>query len=447
MFSRKDLWKLLIPLMIEQLLNALMGTADTMMVSNIGSAAISAVSLVDSINILIVNMFSALATGGAIVCSQYVGRCEPKKAEEAGRQLLLSVFGLSLLITFSCVAFRAPLLHLIFGAVEADVMKNALTYMLLTVLSYPFIATYNASAALFRAGGNSRLPMVVSMISNGLNIAGNALFIFVFHMGVAGAAFSTLLSRMLNAAVILYFQRNPRQPIAIRNYLSFRPHFKMIGTILAIGIPSGIENGMFQFGKLAIQSTVSSLGTTSIAANAMAAVIESFTSMAAIGIGLGMITVVGQCVGAGRMDEARKYIIKLSLYGEAAIFTSSMIMLLLTRPITLLGGMEPAAAGLCFQMSLAINLYKPAAWAFSFLPAYGMRAAGDVTFSMITSTITMWICRVSLTILMIRIFHLGAMSVWYGMFTDWTVRGVIFTWRYRSGRWATKKVIHDDSAH
>ncbi len=441
MFTKKQLWALLIPLMVEQVLNSLMGTADTMMVSNVGSAAISAVSLVDSINTLILNIFSALATGGAIVCSQYIGKQRTDSANAAGRQLILSMFVISTIISAVCVIFRAPLLSLIFGKVDADVMQNALIYMLITGLSFPFIGLYNASAALFRSSGNSKLPMTVSMISNCINIVGNAIFIFGLKLGVAGAALSTLTSRIFCAAVIMYIQTKPKQTIYISNYLAIRPDLPMVKMILGFGIPTGIENGMFQFGKLAIQSTVSTLGTTAIAAQAMTAVLEGFSSMAGMGIGLGMVTVVGQCIGAGRKDEAKRYILKLTWYGEVSIIISCVLLYLACDLITTLGGMEPEAASLCKQMTLAITIYKPIAWSFSFMPGYGMRAAGDVKFSMITSSITMWTCRVFLTIVLIRFFGWGPMAVWIGMFTDWTARSICFATRFFTGGWLKKKAV------
>lgn len=441
MFTKKQLWALLIPLMVEQILNSLMGTADTMMVSNVGSAAISAVSLVDSINTLILNIFSALATGGAIVCSQYIGKQRNDQANAAGRQLILSMFAISTIISAICVIFRAPLLSLIFGKVDADVMENALVYMLITGLSFPFIGLYNASAALFRSSGNSKLPMTVSMISNCINIVGNAIFIFGFKMGVAGAALSTLISRIFCAVVIMYIQTKPKQTIYIDNYLTIRPDFSMVKMILGFGIPTGIENGMFQFGKLAIQSTVSTLGTTAIAAQAMTAVLEGFSSMAGVGIGLGMVTIVGQCIGAGRKDEAKRYILKLTWYGEVSIIISCILLYIACDLITALGGMEPEAAAMCKQMTLAITVYKPIAWAFSFMPGYGMRAAGDVKFSMITSSITMWTCRVFLTVVLIRFFGWGPMAVWIGMFSDWTVRSICFAIRFFTGGWLKKKAV------
>ena len=430
--------------MIEQLLNSLMGTADTMMVSNVGSAAISAVALVDSINVLIINVFSAMATGGAIVCAQYLGRKEPDRARQAGRQLVLTVGVLSVAIMLLCVLFRGPLLRLIFGQVEPAVMANAQTYVLITGLSYPFIALYNAGAALFRAEGNSRLPMTISTVSNGINIVGNAILIFGLHLDVAGAALSTLLSRMFCAVMVLALLRKPRRPeqiLVVRDYSSIRPDFPLILSILAVGVPTGIENGMFQFGKLAIQSTVSIMGTTAIAAQAMTAVLEQLTSMAPIGIGLGMVTVVGQCMGAGEKEQARRYLILLTKYAAAAVALSCLAAAALVKPVTLLGGMEPAAADMTVRLTWLICLYKPFAWPLSFIPAYGMRAAGDVRFSMTLSTITMWTCRVVIAIVLARVFGLGPIAVWIGMFADWTVRSVCFALRFRSGKWLQKKVV------
>lgn len=443
MFTRKQIWSLLIPLMIEQLLASLMGTADTMMVARAGSAAISAVSLVDSINVLLIYVFSAMATGGSIICAQLLGRGEKREATDTGKQLLLTVLSISTLVMAVLAALRTPLLRLIFGQVEAAVMENARVYLLITALSYPFIALYNAGAALFRVDGNSRLPMAISTVANLINIGMNALLIFGFKMGVAGAAIATLASRVICAVAVLYFLRLPRQTIVIRDYLRIRPNFKRILHILAIGIPTGVENGMFQFGKLAIQSSVSTLGTTAIAAQAMAATLEIFSSNAQNGIGLGLMTIVGQCMGAGRKDEARQSIKRVTLYSEITTITVCAFVALLTRPITRIAGMEPEAAELTVRLVYLISIYKPLFWSLSYTPAYGMRAAGDVRYSMILSTSTMWLCRVVITTVLIRVMGFGPLGVWIGMFADWTVRAILYTRRFLSGKWMEKRVLQD----
>ena len=441
MFTNRMIRNLLIPVVLEQLLNSIMGTADTMMVSNVGSAAISAVSLVDSINVLVIQAFSALAAGGAIVCAQYIGQRNKEKANESARQVLFIITAISVAVSLICLVFQKPLLSLIFGSVEADVMRASETYFFYTALSFPFIAAYDSAASIFRAQDNTRGPMLISMISNVMNIAGNAVMIWGFHMGVAGAALSTLISRIFCAVVVLIQLRKDRQEIVVRDYIRIRPNWSMIKRILGIGIPSGVENSMFQLGKLAIQSTVSTLGTAAIAAQAMTNILETLNGIAAIGVGVGLMTIVGQCIGAGRQDEAVYYIKKLCVIAEVIIIISCLGVFALTKPITILGGMEKESADMCFHMMMWITIVKPLVWIMAFIPGYGLRAAGDVKFSMITSCCTMWACRFCLCVFLIRRLGFGPMGVWIGMFADWTVRSIIFTWRFHSRKWLQHKVI------
>lgn len=440
-FSNVDIRKLLIPIMLENLLASLMGTVDTMMVSNVGASAVSAVSLVDSINILVIQALSALAAGGAILCSQYIGSSNPKGANRAARQVFLVMTVLSVFISAICLVLRVPMLKFIFGSVEAEVMADSQAYFLFTLLSFPFIGLYDAGASIMRAQKDSKSPMTISIISNFLNIGGNAVLIFGLGMGVAGAAISTLVSRVFCAVVVIIKLRNPSQTICVNRYYTIRPDWDLIKRVLYIGIPSGIENSMFQFGKLAIQSTVSTLGTVAIAAQAMTNILENLNGIAAIGIGIGLMTVVGQCLGAGRKDEAVYYIKKLSLVSEVVIIASCLIIFILTKPITMLAGMEPASAQLCFEMITFITIVKPICWVPSFIPPYGLRAAGDVKFSMIVSCCTMWLCRVSLCIYLCRVWGFGPIAVWIGMACDWMLRSIIFTARFHSRKWLNHHVI------
>lgn len=443
MFSNRLICSLLIPVVLEQLLNSIMGTADTMMVSNVGSAAISAVSLVDSINVLVIQAFSALAAGGAIVCAQYIGQKNKEKANESARQVLFIITAISVAVSLICLVFQKPLLRLIFGSVEPAVMSASETYFFYTALSFPFIAAYDSAASIFRAQDNTKGPMIISMISNVMNIAGNAVMIWVFHMGVAGAALSTLISRIFCAVVVIIQLRKERegQEIVVRDYFKIRPDWSMIRRILGLGIPSGVENSMFQLGKLAIQSTVSTLGTAAIAAQAMTNILENLNGIAAIGVGVGLMTIVGQRLGAGRKDEAVYYIKKLCVIAEVIIIISCLGVFALTKPITILGGMEKESADMCFHMVMWITIVKPLVWIMAFIPGYGLRAAGDVKFSMIVSCCTMWACRFCLCVFLIRVMGFGPMGVWIGMFADWTLRGIIFTWRFHSRKWLQHKVI------
>lgn len=268
LFDNRTLLGLLLPIILEQFLNSLMGMVDTMMVSTVGSEAISAVSLVDSINNLVIQIFAAMASGATIICSQYIGSGNKKESNRAAGQVVLTVFVISLLIAVFCILGGEKLLRLVFGTVEYSVMENALVYFMITVISYPFLALFSAGAAFYRASGNSKFPTKVSVASNLINVTGNALFIYGFHWGVAGAAFATLLSRAFCTVVIFYCLRKPKQTIVVRDYLEIRPDMSLIIAIMAIGVPSGIENGMFQFGKLAVQSTVSTMGTIAMSAQA-----------------------------------------------------------------------------------------------------------------------------------------------------------------------------------
>ena len=443
MFSNRLICSLLIPVVLEQLLNSIMGTADTMMVSNVGSPAISAVSLVDSINVLVIQAFSALAAGGAIVCAQYIGQKNKEKANESARQVLFIITAISVAVSLICLVFQKPLLRLIFGSVEPAVMSASETYFFYTALSFPFIAAYDSAASIFRAQDNTKGPMIISMISNVMNIAGNAVMIWVFHMGVAGAALSTLISRIFCAVVVIIQLRKERegQEIVVRDYFKIRPDWSMIRRILGLGIPSGVENSMFQLGKLAIQSTVSTLGTAAIAAQAMTNILENLNGIAAIGVGVGLMTIVGQCLGAGRKDEAVYYIKKLCVIAEVIIIISCLGVFALTKPITILGGMEKESADMCFHMVMWITIVKPLVWIMAFIPGYGLRAAGDVKFSMIVSCCTMWACRFCLCVFLIRVMGFGPMGVWIGMFADWGIRSIIFSIRFMSGKWMEKHVI------
>lgn len=419
-----------------------MGTVDTMMVSNAGTVAVSAVSLVDSINVLVLQVFVALASGGVVICSQYLGKKEPEKCLAAARQLYLAMAVLSVGTTAVFVLWKRPILHAVFGSVEQAVMEDALVYFLITAISYPFLALYNANVAFFRAEKNTRTPMIISVAGNMFNICGNAILIFYFHMGVAGAGIATLASRILMAVIMAILQRRPGRVIVIRNYLVV-PDFRMIGKIFSIGIPSGIENGMFQFGKLAVQSTVSSMGTLAIAAQAIIIPMENLSGIASIGIGIAMMTVVGHCMGANEKEQARYYIIKLTAIAEVVLIAGCVILYFLVEPVTVLCGLAPESAALCVQIVHVISIVKPVLWIFAFILPYGMRAAGDVKFPMLVTSCTMWACRVFLSILLVRVGGFGLMAVWFGMFADWVLRSLFFAIRFFRGKWMNFIIVNN----
>lgn len=443
MFSNKDLKRLLIPLIIEQVLTSFMGTIDTMMVSNIGAAAVSGVSCVDSVNKLVLFLFTSISTGGCIICSQFLGRSDRKGADAAARQVFLTSTVISLLVMGLCLVFRQGLLKLIFGSVDQAVMDAALIYFFITILSYPFTAVFNTCAAIYRAAGNSRLPMIVSASCNILNVLGNYILLFVIRIGVAGAAISTTVSMAVASVVMLCLLERKEQPIRIGSLLKLRPDFKLITKVLKIGIPTGVENSMFQFGKLIVQSTVATLGTMAIASNAIVTSLELFTSMPTMGINTGLMTVAGQCIGAGRMDEARQNIRKLTILGSIVLLVVNWLIYAITVPVCHLAGFDVETTALTVTVMLVISIVKPILWPIAFIPVNGMRAAGDVNFSMIVSVISMWVFRVGLTTVLCRVMGVGLIGIWCGYFLDWAVRSVAFALRYKSGKWTRYKILDD----
>ena len=324
---------------------------------------------------------------------------------------------------------------------KKELLDKAVLYLRIYYLGMPALAIYNFGNAVYSAVGNTKKPLYYLGFSGVLNIILNLLFVWVFHWGVAGSATATMLARMFSMVTVLVKLRNPQLEIQLRKYFTIRPDWDEIKRILRIGVPSGVENSMFQFGKLAIQSTVSLMGTAAIAAQGMASIIENLNGIMGIGIGIGLMTVVGETLGAGRKEEAVYYVKKLCIVSEVVIIASCLLLYALVRPITYFGGMEPESAKMCIFMVTCITIVKPLIWVMAFVPAYGFRAAGDVKFTMTVSMLTMWLCRVTLSIVLARVFGFGPIAVWIGMFSDWALRGVIFTIRFRNRKWLNHHVI------
>ena len=435
LFPRRALWMLLIPLIIEQMLNSLMGMVDTLMVSRVGAEAISAVSLVDSINNLVLQVFAAMAAGAAIICSQYLGRKDEKGCNDAAKQIVLTVVVISSVIMIIGVGFRKPLLHLIFGSVEEAVMTNAQMYFLITALSYPFIALFQAGAAFYRACGNSKFTMKTALIANVANIVGNTLFIFVLQMGAAGAAVSTLISRALCAFVVFYALRKPGYAIQLKNYFSIRPDLNLIVKILAIGVPSGIENGMFQIGKLMVVSMVATFGTASTAANSVGYTVIDFANIPAASMGLALITVVGQCIGAGEKEQAKMYTKKVLWWSYIGDWACNIPLFFAAGFIASWFHLSPEATHITLTILRCFNVVSLFIWPLSFTLSNPLRASGDVKYTMTVSIISMWLFRVGSSYIFGVVLGLGVLGVWIGMFVDWAARSLCFVIRFVSGKW------------
>ena len=430
MFSRRDLIKLLAPLIVEQILSVLVGMVDVVMVSSVGEAAVTGVSLVDSISILIIQILSALATGGAVISAQYLGKKQPGNACRAAGQLLTVTTALSLLVTVVAIVGNRTILGAIFGKVEQAVMEDAVIYLEITSISYPFLAVYNSCAALFRAMGNSKISMYTSLVMNSINIIGNAVCVFGLHMGVAGVAYPTLISRMVAAVLMLYLIQQSGNEIRIRRLGELKPNLLMIKNILSIGIPNGLESGMFQFGKIALQSLVSSLGTAAIASYAVASNLVTLLYLPGNAIGLGLITIVGQCVGAGEKKQAKDYTKMLVGLNYGILVVICTIMVVFSNVFVGIYQLSWEAAGIAEEMITAHSLAM-IVWPLAFTLPYTLRASLDAKFTMGISIFSMWVFRIAFAYLFVRVFHLGVMGVWYGMFIDWVFRAIVFTWRMK----------------
>lgn len=439
LFSRNDLVRLIIPLIVDQFLQVAVGLSDSIMVARVGEAAVSGVSLVDTVMLLIINIFTALATGGAVIAGQYLGRKDPKTGCEATAQLFNFTFLFSIFIMILGYLGQNVILYHVFGKIEPEVMKDSRTYLLIVLSSIPMIAMYNAGAAIFRAMGNSNIAMKTSLLMNSINVFGNALLIFGFHRGVEGVAIPTVVSRGVACVVILILLNNQKHELHILHPYPFKIKWNVLKKILYIGIPNGLENSMFQLGKIAVLSLVSGLGTASLAANAVGNNIANFAILPGMSFGFALLTVCAQCVGAGDFEQVKYYTKHMMRVEYLCLIASNLIVILALPFILSVYNLSDEAA----QYANDIILYHAACvvtiWPLSFTLPNTLRAAADVKVTMVLSIISMWVFRFGFSYLLTMVFHMGIFGVWVAMTIDWLVRGIFFVCRYRSGRW--QKII------
>lgn len=440
MFTTKYLYKLIVPLIIEQILAVTVGIVDTIMISVAGEAAVSGVSLVDMINVLIINIFAALATGGAVISSQFLGQKNKNKACESAGQLLIITFIISISIMSIVLVFKNGLLRLFFGAIEDDVMNSAVIYLTISALSYPFLALYNSCAALFRSMGNSKVSMFTSVLMNGINVIGNAIFIFGFNMTVSGVALASLISRVIASIIMVILLCNQKNIIHLNLKSKFHFNKNVIFKILNIGVPNGIENSIFQLGRVLVVSIISGFGTIQIAANAVANNIDSMGVIPGQALNLAMITVIGQCVGAGDYKQAKYYTKKL-LKVTYIIMAVLNIFILITLPFIL--SIYNLSEETIKLATILIFIHDGSAiilWPLSFTLPNALRAANDVKFTMITSIFSMMVFRIGFSYLFAIYFGLGAIGVWIAMIIDWIFRVICFVTRFIRGKWQLNKI-------
>lgn len=458
MFSNKDLSRLIFPLIIEQLLNITLGMADIMMVASLGEASVSGVSLVDSIMILVIQVFAALGTGGAVIASQYVGHKDETLAGKTAKQLLYTLVVISSLLVIFGLISREWLLPAIFGSVDADVASASSRYFLWTLCSLPGIALYSGCAALFRAQGNSKISMLISVLINLLNIGGNAFFLFYLHWGVEGVALPTLISRVTAAIILLVLlyrakEYHGRVAVSIRGISHVSFDLKLIKKILYVGIPNGLENGVFQIGKILVLALISTYGTCAIAANAAANTFAMLNTLPGGACGLALLTVAGQCIGAGKSEQAVYYTKKIMLIAYLSMLVLNIPLVLFAKQIFGIFRMSEETTNLAYLMGIFHSLWAILIWPVSFAFPSVLRAAGDTLYTMIVSVSSMWIVRIGFSYVFkwTDIFGLvqhmnwpasfGSLGVWYAMIIDWWVRSAFFFHRFKKGEWKKKVLI------
>ncbi|MGN0803586.1 MAG: MATE family efflux transporter [Candidatus Faecivicinus sp.] len=440
MYTNKQLVRLLLPLLIEQTLSIFVGMADTVMVSSLGDAAISGVSLVDMFCNVLISMFAALATGGAVVSAQLLGANRRYDACRVSNQLMMAVLGISLAIMIPMIAFRAQLFGALFGGVDQDVWNNAMTYLWITALSYPFIALYNAGAALYRSMNRSGMTMIVSVLVNIVNVGGNALCIFGLGMGVEGVAIPTLASRAVGAVCMLTLLRDSRLQIHLLHG-AWKPDLAMMKEILHIGVPSGIENSLFQLGRVLVVQVIALFGTVQTAANAVANTLDTVGCLPGQTINLAIITVVGHCIGAADFKQARYYTRKLLLWAYVATACVNLPLLLFLKQILPIFNASPEALELAYKLVMIHDGMAMLMWPAAFTLPNALRAASDVKYTMIVALASMALFRIVFSYILGVGLGWGAVGVWVAMVIDWVCRIVFYVGRYRSGKWEAKAKI------
>lgn len=440
-FSNQKLKEMIVPLFFEQLLVMLVGMADTLVVSYAGEAAVSGVSLVNQFNTIFIYLFTALASGGAVVISQYIGRKEETAAGVSASQLLLFSTIFSVIVASVVLAGNEWILRLMFGRVEDSVMEASVTYLRISAYSYPALAIYNSGAAVYRSLGKTDVTMYLSVASNIINVIGNVIGVFLLHAGVAGVAYPSLVARTFSAVVITWLCFRRKNDVFYQREWIFKWSGNSMKQILRIAVPNGLENGVFQLVKVALSSIVALFGTYQIAANGVAQSIWSLAALMGVAMGPVFITVIGQCMGNQDTEGADYYFRKLTKITLLLSTAWNLLVFLLTPLFLKLYALEPETKQLVVWLILIHNVFNAAAYPFSGALSNGLRAAGDVKFTMYVSVASTIAVRLLLSYLLGIVFDMGVIGIAIAMVCDWIIRAVIFILRQKSGKWKGFRVI------
>ncbi len=440
MFTQKDLRRLVLPIFLDQLLLAGVGIVSTLLLSYAGEAAVSAVSLVEMLNVLIISLLLAVSTGGTVVLAQIIGSKRLEFAQKAAGQLMV----LTLIVAFVFVAFvlvlGQPILNLLFGSVDPDVMRAARIYFIISSLSYPFMALYNSSAGMFRAMGNSRIPMLGSMILNISSVIGFGLAIFIFKAGITGVAIASLTSRVIASLFLLRLNFNPELMVSLDKKRLFIWDKVLIQRIIQVALPNSIENGVTQLGRVFLASIIALFGTAQITANGIVNSLGAFALSYSMALVFASVTVVGQCVGAKEYEQARLYAKKLMRQGQLVTLVLAVLEILLLPLLLKFYTISDEARTLTYQVMILHNTIAVLFWTPGFMLASSLRAAGDARFTMMVSLTAMFIFRIPAAYLFAVVLDFGVMGVMMAMGVDWFYRFTINQIRLKGDKWLNSLV-------
>ena len=453
LFTNKKIFQIILPLLLSQVLGVMVSTIDTAMVSYAGEDAVSGVSLVGSMDALLVIFFTAMISGGGVVLSQTLGRKNYTDVYEVAKQLVYIALLLAVILTVLTVFFGNSLLTLLYGEASESIMNNARNYFRIVRLSFPLLAIVEGIGACFRVSGNTKVSLYVSIIINLTNVCFNSLFIYVLGMGVEGAALATVIARIVGSIIMVILILNKKYEIHIERPFSYRPNLLIIKKIMSIGIPNGIESSMFQFGRLLTQSLISTLGSTAIAANAIGLNVSNFQYLTGNAFSSTMLTVVGFCIGSRELKQAKYYSRRLLGLHYLTLWTVIAGTLIFLDPIISIYNLSSESAEIAKQLITYHAICGAAIWPLGFMLPSSLRAAGDVRFTMVVSMITMWTFRVVgayvcalETVSVFGIFSFsglgwGISGVWFAMTVDWVFRATLYVIRYLRGDWLKRKSV------
>ena len=440
-FTNKMLMSLFIPVLIEQIMTVAIGIADTVMVSHVGETAVAGISFITTFNTSIKVLMSGLSAGGSIILSQYIGKGDYRSGKKALKMSFYSIISLALLASIILYIYKELILSMIVGAVELEVMENARIYFTMSTYSFPFFAIYYIASASYRAMGSTRITMIFSSIMMLLNLTIKAILIYVINLGVLGVGISTLVSTAFVSIIMLIMICNKKNMIYIEKIFAPNLDFKMIKRIYALGIPTSIENGIFQIGILLTQRIVAVFGTIAIAADAIAKSLIPASNIICACFSIVIVTVVGQCMGAGKIDQA-------VIYTKHLLKISYIISLFINIICILLNKFFVGIFDLSYEVSvLASNIFYIFCigtiflYPVSFVLPNALRATGDTKFTMVVSILSMFIARIGLALMSGKHLSMGLYGVWIAMQIDWIVRSTIFSFRYKQGKWKNFKVV------